>query len=226
MNRSEIQEPGGILIYRPPPSSNGVPPQVPKGVFLEKVDTETARSKKPASHIDPQNTMDDNVDNEGVEKKAKSVQPNPPDDDLNHNFHVFTWLNEVNPKSWNMPNQLSDSTPDDFTMDDKNLQSDLREVDRYLTSQAVFEDRTAYLACDQRSRHEIYELLANEKEEVAVVNEKDIEKSKIYEDKVAVVNRAETGFRFFLPSQFEGRSVSKFWGALNSILIVGPFGLI
>jgi hypothetical protein len=120
-------------------------------------------------------------------------------------------LNEAQPTIWRA-NPLS-STPDQgtdnddvggsniatsFTLDEMNLRADLKELHRFLQRQTSFEDRVAYKECPQQSRNDIYALLR----------------------KVEVVNKAETVFRFFLPSDFKGRTVGKFWGALHRLLVV------
>ncbi|KAG9229285.1 hypothetical protein BJ875DRAFT_202844 [Amylocarpus encephaloides] len=241
--KTEVKNPSGILFYSQPSSLNLDSSQFPQRVSPQQRDANNPPSNDPAAHADTQNTSRGTFnigENEGAEdpsrlpsrfpknateNKWKGPQTDLQNDALNRNFHVFAWMNEVQPKTWRILSHTKDISPnnqtkrnDPFTVDEMNLRVELKEIDRYLTSQAVFEDRTAYLECDERSRHEIYSTLAMEKEEITALNEKDLTRSKIYEDKIDVVNKAETVFRFFLPSQFEGSTIGKFWGALGKLL--------
>lgn len=143
------------------------------------------------------------------------------DGSSSYNFQVFAWLNEF--QSQPRRNQTRFFQPDldtPFVIDEGHLRSELQEIDRYLTYQAVLGDRVAYLKCDQCDSREIYDTLAKEKEGLAAEN---LKARKIYEDKVKVVNKAENAFRFFFPPQFQGNTIGKFWGALRQILTVSLF---
>jgi hypothetical protein len=174
-----------------------------------------------------------NSANEITESSPRNPRGDLASEKPSNNFHVFTWLNEAQPTTWRANPLLS--SPDQgngnddvggsdiatsFILDEMNLRADLKELHRFLQRQTSFEDRVAYQECPQQSRNDIYALLRKEEKELAALTGKEFKRKKIYEDKVEVVNKAETIFRFFLPSGFEGRTVGKFWGALHRLLVV------
>lgn len=54
---------------------------------------------------------------------------------------------------------------------------------------------------------------------VAVLG-KDRIRAQNYEDKVEIFNKADALFQFFLPPEFSGLTVDKYWGAVHRLLVV------
>jgi hypothetical protein len=165
--------------------------------------------------------------------KSRHIDKQQDTGELSRSFHVLTWLNEAQNTTLPMPNSMSaahllnpDSPsggvniPRSFILDEMSLRADLKEMDRFLKRQTSFEERLIYHECPPRTRHEAYVLLKSEGKEIAALTEKDPRRTKAYEDKVEIFNKAETLFQFFLPSRFEGRTIEKYWGAVYSLLVV------
>lgn len=167
----------------------------------------------------------------------KTSQPAQPDkqydtEQLSKNFHVLTWLNEIQSTTLLTPNihPASSLSPDNqtsgvnvgrsFILDEMSLRADLKEMERFLKRETSFEERLIYNDCPQYSRHDVYMLLKNEGKTIAAATQKDPKRAKNYEDKVEIFNKAEALFQFFLPPQFEGRTVNKYWGAVYRLLVV------
>jgi hypothetical protein len=152
---------------------------------------------------------------------------------LGSDFHVFTWLNEAQITTWPTTNLMSGASslnPEigtgdrnaerPFILDELSLQEDLNEIDRFLKRQTSFEERLTYEECIEHARGDIYAMLKKEEESIAALKEKDSQRTRIFEDKIEIVNKAETLFRLFIPSHSEGRTIGKFWGALYRLLVV------
>jgi hypothetical protein len=136
-------------------------------------------------------------------------------DKLEHEFHLFTWINELNPTNISIadpenPQSSSMISADTVAM---NVKDDLREIDRFLKHQTGFVEALAYKECPQHTRREVYGLLASEEKEIPNLTESDVGR-QTFEQQVDLVNSAETMFTFFLPPSFEGPTVEKFWGAI------------
>lgn len=144
-----------------------------------------------------------------------------------YEFHVFTFLNESQPKSWpvgmsgdslkpdlNNPGRRSE---DKLTFDEESLKGDLAEIDYFLEHEAGFRDHLMYKKCPQRRRTELYQLALNAQ---MALNEDMPDTRRIYEETVEILNRADIVFQFFLPSRYEGLTTGKFWGALYVSLVV------
>jgi len=178
--------------------------------------------------------------------ETRSTSPKPVN--LSDGFYVFTWLNAhpatmVSPpplasppershsrsRSASSANGLShDETPNpkagpeiQWNVDEQDVRSDLKEVDDFLASRSSLSDRLMYQECAVSSRQVVFEALAKAKKKIMDVTEKKgQEKLKVLENKATILAASDLLFQFFLPSGFEGPTVDKFWGALNTLLFV------
>ncbi|KAH8654579.1 hypothetical protein BGZ60DRAFT_532947 [Tricladium varicosporioides] len=143
-----------------------------------------------------------------------------------YEFHVFTFLNENQPKSWPVDIASENLKPDSkistprfeniLSFDEDSLKGDLAEIDHFLEHESGFRDHLIYKKCPQRTQAELYHLVQNT---LAALDNDEREKYRMHEDTVEMLNRAEIVFRFFLPSWYEGPTTGKFWGALYFFLI-------
>ncbi|KAH6668177.1 hypothetical protein B0J14DRAFT_600005 [Halenospora varia] len=145
---------------------------------------------------------------------------------MKYEFHVFTFLNESQPKSWPVgmsgdslkpdPNNPGRRSEDKLTFDEESLKGDLAEIDYFLEHEAGFRDHLMYKKCPQRRRTELYQLALNAQ---MALDEDMPDTRRIYEETVEILNRADIVFQFFLPSRYEGPTTGKFWGALYVSLV-------
>jgi hypothetical protein len=100
------------------------------------------------------------------------------------------------------------------------LEDDLKEMDEYLSTEINLSHRLIYNAAPSNTRLELYELLSGMRKEAVSEEDSTTPQIKVYEAMVDVVNAAEVLFRFFLPSNYEGTMVKKYWGAMYRLLQV------
>ena len=195
----------------------------------------------PSSSSNAQNVGDPStLQSDSEEKNTEANKKSPPlgkaqqIEKLGSNFHVFTWLNEAEVTTWPTTNLMSGAgslnpeigtgdrnAESPFILDELSLREDLKEIDRFLKRQTSFEERRAYEECIEHARGDIYAMLKNEEESIAALKEKNSQWTRIFQDKIEIVNKAEILFRLFMPSHFEGRTIGKYWGALYRLLVVG-----
>ncbi len=158
-------------------------------------------------------------------------------------FYVFTWLN-AHPTSMQSPpiiqkpaepqrstsrGRMSSSAGFDFVpiprpemqwaVDEKEVRSDLKEVDDFLNSKSTVSDCVMYRETPNISRKEVFDALVKKKQKMLDATEKnDQEKLKVMENKATILAAADQAFQFFLPSKFEGPTVEKYWGAIYQLL--------
>ena len=98
----------------------------------------------------------------------------------------------------------------------------LEEVDEWLRRMTSFGDAKAYKACRRSSRSSVRLYLQEEGRELEDVKSHRGGYSNVdqlhFEDLIDIFNAADTIFQFFLPVDFEGPTVGKYWGAINSII--------
>lgn len=154
--------------------------------------------------------------------------------DFHGKFHVFAWLNarraliSIPEENSEVPNvninvdsrRPSVSYKPIFSNMEHYIKEDLGEIDHFLTHQVNIVERMMYQKCIPRTRQIIYKLLADESTKLTGGAGKDLSFQRIYETKIDLVNAAETLFQFFLPSQFDGPTVQKYWGAIYYLLFV------
>lgn len=173
--------------------------------------------------------------------------PSPKSDDIFDGFHVFAWLNS-HPKAMLSPPPLtsplersqsrnrSSSThsnhSDDpatpraapeiqWSVEEDDINDDLREVDEFLKNRSSVGDRVIYQECALGSRGSIIEQLTRVKTKLMTAEKTNPEKLKILGVKEAIAAAADQVFQFFLPITFDGPTVQKFWGAIDSLILVG-----
>jgi hypothetical protein len=190
-------------------------------------------SNNPLNTGDPSNLHPDTAATtpQNPSKKEPLVQtPSPEAVGLDKKFHVFTWLNEKQPTSWPTPRPTNDnethgvtsapSSDDSFSIDESRMKSDLKEIDYFLKHRTSFEERLVYKKCSRRTRQDVYDLMEKEEKDVANLKDHSSRKRVAFENKVELLNKAESLLQFFLPSDFDGPTVSTFWGALYVLLKV------
>lgn len=166
--------------------------------------------------------------NQQPEKLAKGHHPLTSQDKfrVDNSFHVFTWLNELPPTLGSTEKSASELDDGQPNFDEKGIEADLLESESFL-EQMKFEQRPTFDEIPQRTRREVYNMLKSYKQRLLQVEEaageseihQEIRKfgnptRAIFEAKVEILNKAETLFRFFLPSHYEAPTVGKFWGGL------------
>ncbi|KAI9053978.1 hypothetical protein LZ554_002922 [Drepanopeziza brunnea f. sp. 'monogermtubi'] len=134
-------------------------------------------------------------------------------------FHVFTWMNSNN-EMHNVSPGIT-ATNVDYILpgfERQGLEDDLKEMDEYLSTEINLSHRLIYNAAPSKTRVELYELLSSMRKEAVSDERSTTPQIKVYEAMVDVVNAAEVLFRFFLPSNYEGTMVKKYWGAMYRLL--------
>ena len=126
-------------------------------------------------------------------------------------FSVFAWLDGAS----NSDTELINSAV---------IRDHLEEVDDWLRRMTSFGDAKAYKACGRSSRSSIRLFLEEKGRELEDVKSDRGEGytnviQHRFEDLIDIFNAAETIFRFFLPVDFEGPTVGKYWGVIKSIIV-------
>ncbi|EKD16183.1 Mg2+ transporter [Drepanopeziza brunnea f. sp. 'multigermtubi' MB_m1] len=140
-------------------------------------------------------------------------------------FHVFTWMNSNN-EMHNVSPGIT-ATNVDYILsgfESQGLEDDLKEMDEYLSTEINLSHRLIYNAAPSKTRVELYELLSSMRKEAVSDERSTTPQIKVYEAVVDVVNAAEVLFRFFLPSNYEGTMVNKYWGAVYQLLKLSQSG--
>lgn len=128
----------------------------------------------------------------------------PQNDD--HGFSVFTWLKIERGASKTAAAQV-----------------ELKGIDEFLRGRTRAKDRRAYTECSETTYDEVRLMLQH-----LVVDRKLSEMKEgsalrmAVEDRIDIFNAAVIIFRYFLPLQFSGPTVKKFWGGLKVLLDVRP----
>jgi hypothetical protein len=101
----------------------------------------------------------------------------------------------------------------------KLLEAQLDAAETFLTCDTTYTDRKAYKTCKEATRKECYDYLVELSGRIEEVESDSLRRA--YEEKVDVFNAADIVYSFFLPTNFQGPMVGKFWGAVRSITEVG-----
>ena len=232
--RPSAKELRGILHSLPTTASPGEAPSSAQGASHQEIAQASSSRPTPMEDLIGKAPNQLKVSPGSKTQAAIGTQkPASPDEHLRNkqscgNFHVLTWLNEVPTTTLSdqsgtpVPINQSDalSAGQSLTFDETSLRADLKEMDRFLKRETSFEERLIYNECPQYTRQKVYTMLKEEGKTIAVLIQKDLTRAKGYEDKVEIFNRAEALFQFFLPSEFEGRTVEKYWGAVHRLLVV------
>ncbi|PCD45437.1 hypothetical protein AU210_000871 [Fusarium oxysporum f. sp. radicis-cucumerinum] len=97
----------------------------------------------------------------------------------------------------------------------KLLEAQLDAAETFLTCDTTYTDRKAYKTCKEATRKECYDYLVELSGRIEEVESDSLRRA--YEEKVDVFNAADIVYSFFLPTNFQGPMVGKFWGAVRSI---------
>ena len=108
-----------------------------------------------------------------------------------------------------------------WAVDEDDIRSDLKEVDDFLNSKSTVSDCVMYRETPLVSRQEVFDCLIRKKQKLLDATEQNNqEKLKVMENKATILAAADQVFQFFLPANFEGPTVEKFWGAIYQLLFV------
>ncbi|OWP01047.1 hypothetical protein B2J93_6521 [Marssonina coronariae] len=133
-------------------------------------------------------------------------------------FHVFTWINSKNATHSVSPGITATNV--DYILpgfEPQGLEDDLTEIDNYLSTEIHLSHRLIYDSCPVKTRVELYQVLSLERK--AALEEKGgTLEIRAYEAIVDVANAAERLFQFFLPSDFQGPTVRKYWGGIYRLV--------
>lgn len=173
-------------------------------------------------------------------KRSNSMKPV----NLADGFYIFTWLNahptslasppapatpnpDANQRSTSRTRSISGDNPFcppprpemQWEVDEEEVRGDLREVDLFLNRNTTVSDCVMYKETPEISRQEVFDALVHKKQKLLDATEKnDQEKLKVMENKATILAAADGVFQFFLPKDFEGPTVKKYWGAIYQLL--------
>ncbi|KAG4265862.1 hypothetical protein FPRO03_01146 [Fusarium proliferatum] len=97
----------------------------------------------------------------------------------------------------------------------KLLEAQLDAAETFLTCDTTYTDRKAYKTCKEASRKECYDYLVELSGRIEEAESDSLRRA--YEERVDIFNAVDIVYSFFLPVNFQGPMVGKFWGAVRSI---------
>ncbi|CCT63521.1 uncharacterized protein FFUJ_01259 [Fusarium fujikuroi IMI 58289] len=97
----------------------------------------------------------------------------------------------------------------------KLLEAQLDAAETFLTCDTTYTDRKAYKTCKEASRKECYDYLVELSGRIEEAEGDSLQRA--YEERVDIFNAVDIVYSFFLPMNFQGPMVGKFWGAVRSI---------
>ncbi|CAJ0546131.1 Ff.00g096040.m01.CDS01 [Fusarium sp. VM40] len=98
----------------------------------------------------------------------------------------------------------------------KALEVQLDAAERFLTCETTYSDRKAYKSCETATRSECYDYLAGLASRVEDDGSDIVRRT--YEERVDIFNAVDIVYTFFLPLNFNGSMVGKFWGAVRTLI--------
>lgn len=185
------------VVSGPPPLPRGElnTASVPEGKDKGQNNEEPKHTTQPPSAPDDTAKTQENV--------SERWKPTP--DAEKDYFHVFGWLRSI-------------TTVTGERVD--GLETQVREVHDFLSSKARPSDRNAYQACPEATRLETIEYLQQHRTWTEAG--KDKRQKQRMSDRIDIYNACELIFRFFMPLEFSGPTVGKFWGAVHRLVQVRP----
>jgi hypothetical protein len=146
------------------------------------------------------------------EEAAKTEESAPDSLKLRSNtgddkFHVFGWLGS----------SITGARGGAHTSE---LQTQLQEVHDFLSNKSKPSDRTAYQTCPEGSRLDTANYLQQHRTWAEAT--KDRRRKQRLGDRIDIYNASELICRFFMPLDFGGPTVGKFWGAVHRLVQVRP----
>ncbi|KFY33794.1 hypothetical protein V494_07340 [Pseudogymnoascus sp. VKM F-4513 (FW-928)] len=202
----------------------------PKEGYFDKLKSKPAVATRP----------EDSLNLPGAQNLA--IKP----DNIFSGFYVFAWLNShptamLSPplsttplersqssrnRSSSSPSGIREDTPTpkpapefQWRVEEQGIRDDLREVDDFLKSRSSVSHRIVYQECALGSRDAIVEQLTIVKTKLMSAEKVNPEKLKILGTKETIAAAADQIFQFFLPIAFEGPTVQKYWGAIDSLIL-------
>lgn len=122
-------------------------------------------------------------------------------------FHVFSW-----------PDSLARPAEAHFQEQTESIRTSLLEMHDFLSKQANSSDQKAYQNCPEQTRHATLSYLQTYSRLVAGTK-KGSDKRDL-ENRIDVFNAVEAISRFFVPLDFDGPTIGKFWGAIYRLVQV------
>ena len=99
------------------------------------------------------------------------------------------------------------------------LEAQLSAAESFLIGETTLSERKAYKACKAGNRAECYAYLSGLSVLVDETGSDTIRRA--YQEKVDIFNAADITYSFFIPLDFDGPMIGKFWGALRTLIEVG-----
>jgi len=205
---SRLGQPLFLYCYRklPQPPARGILKSLVKD---ENENKDKDKDKDTADKVEVLATNSLNPPDKG---KQNTTMSNPAGSDAQGDkFHVFSWLNTFTATGEPSPQEQAEF-----------LCMQLQEMEDFLSNDTKQLDQRTYRACPEATR--LNALTYLEQQYTAV--QKNNRLKRDFEDRVDVFNAAERVFRFFLPLDFVGPTVPKFWGAIHRLVQVSPQGAI
>ncbi|KAI1065854.1 hypothetical protein LB507_000357 [Fusarium sp. FIESC RH6] len=98
----------------------------------------------------------------------------------------------------------------------KFLEAQLSAAESFLIGETTLSERKAYKACKAGNRAECYAYLSGLSGLVEETGSDTIRRA--YQEKVDIFNAADITYSFFIPLDFDGPMIDKFWGALRTLI--------
>ncbi|KAL5349298.1 hypothetical protein ACLOAV_005588 [Pseudogymnoascus australis] len=207
--------PGFIIDEYDKPSKQNMPGPPP-----EKGQQQTA---KPATAEDiPEKSSAPSTEGYFDKPKPKSATVTRPEDSLNLPGRSQSSRNRSSssPSGFREDTPTPKATPEiQWRVEEQDIKDDLQEVDDFLKGRSSVSDRIVYQECALSSRYAIVEQLTRVKAKLMSAEKVNPEKVKILGTKEAIAAAADQIFQFFLPITFEGPTVQKYWGAIDSLIL-------
>ena len=99
----------------------------------------------------------------------------------------------------------------------------LQSMDQFLLSDnRHIRDRQRYQNCPEVASQEVFQTLLSEGEPLpqSELSDLGLIKEAIHKARISILVSANSLFKIFLPANFQGPTISKFWGAIERILKV------
>lgn len=139
-------------------------------------------------------------------KESAAANTSTTSDTEQDKFHVFSWLESFT--------VVADAHSQEQA---RLVRTHLQEMHDFLDKETNSSDRKAYRSCPEAKKLDTFTYLEKYSVLVAATKKKTQQKREL-EDRIDIFNAAEVIFRFFLPLQFEGPTVGKFWGAVHRLV--------
>ncbi|KAI3318826.1 hypothetical protein HD806DRAFT_539853 [Xylariaceae sp. AK1471] len=128
-------------------------------------------------------------------------------------FHVFSWLDTA-------PNFTVENHENHATSNA--LSRALADIERYLLAETKPTDKIAYRVSPEANRRSLFDYLREQGMRVEEKSAENRKRRQQYEQRVDILNAADTVFQFFLPVGADGPTATKYWGAIQSLIKMPP----